>query len=67
MLARVIGEHAIDQRLIPDLGTLGFCSEMLQDIRIETDRDQLTGGVANRGTTTSVRSLRREIVVSRSP
>ena len=53
MGARVLSEDPINQRLVPNVVTLGFCSEALQDVGIETDRNQLTCGVANRGTADS--------------
>ncbi len=53
MGARVLSEDAINQGLVPHVVALGFCSEALQDVGIETDRNQLTCGVANWGTADS--------------
>jgi hypothetical protein len=51
VLADVLRQHFIDQRLVPDASTACFLSELIEDARIDTDRDQLPRLVADRGPT----------------
>jgi len=44
----VVGEHAIDQSLIPHVSPFGFLSKTLKDIRIQPDSYELSGPIANR-------------------
>jgi hypothetical protein len=40
--ADVLSQNAVNQRLIPNVATPGFCAESVQHLRVQADRDELS-------------------------
>jgi hypothetical protein len=51
VLADVLGENLVDQRLVADAPAARFLTELIEDAWIDTDRDQLTRFVTEWGPT----------------